>query len=253
MTSGPFAPALLVENRGPVRLLTLNRPGRLNAADGDLHDALVEVWEHLGRDEEARAVVLTGAGTAFCAGGDLDHLRRMRTDRALREHDLRMAAGLVREMLDFPLPVVAAVNGAAVGLGATLAALSDIVLLADTAYLADPHVSIGLTAADGGALLWPSFMGLHQAKEFLFTGDAIDAHRAVELGLANHVVPADRLLAEALTLATRLAAQPRHALTTTKRILQMHLRHLLDPILDEGLRQESASFDDPEHQAAMRA
>lgn len=245
------APELLVQVHGAVRLVTLNRPEALNAADVRLHDALVDVWQQLARDDTARAVVLTGAGRAFCAGGDLEHLRRMQTDLDLRQHDIKMAEALVRELHGFPLPVIAAVNGPAVGLGATLAALCDIVLIADTAYLSDPHVSVGLTAADGGAAFWPFHMSMHKAKEYLFTGDRIPAATAVELGLANRVVPREQLLDEALALAARLAKQPRHALVTTKQALQMHLRRALDEVLVQGLSQELVSFDDEEHQAAV--
>jgi enoyl-CoA hydratase len=189
-----------------------------------------------------------GAGRAFCAGGDLEHIQRMQTDLELRQHDIKMAEALVREIHGFPLPLIAAVNGPAVGLGATLAALCDIVLIADTAYLADPHVSVGLTAADGGAAFWPFHMSMHKAKEYLFTGDRIPAATAVELGLANRVVPGEDLLKEALALAERLAKQPRHALVSTKQTLHLHLRQALDEILVPGLGQELISFDDEEHQ-----
>jgi enoyl-CoA hydratase len=243
-----FEPELLVEARGAVRLVTLNRPEALNATDIRLHDALVDVWQVLARDDTARAVVLTGAGRAFCAGGDLEHIQRMQTDLELRQHDIKMAEALVREIHGFPLPLIAAVNGPAVGLGATLAALCDIVLIADTAYLADPHVSVGLTAADGGAAFWPFHMSMHKAKEYLFTGDRIPAATAVELGLANRVVPGEDLLKEALALAERLAKQPRHALVSTKQTLHLHLRQALDEILVPGLGQELISFDDEEHQ-----
>lgn len=246
-----FGPELLVTAEGPVCLVTLNRPEALNAADVRLHEALVDVWQVLARDVTVRAVVITGAGRAFCAGGDLTHIQRMQVDVDLRQQDMKMAEALVREMHGFPLPLIAAVNGPAVGLGATLAALCDIVLIADTAYLSDPHVSVGLTAADGGAAFWPFHMSMHKAKEYLFTGDRIPATTAVELGLANRVVAREQLLGDAMALAARLAQQPRHALVTTKQALQLHLRRALDEVLVQGLGQEFISFDDEEHRAAV--
>ncbi|SHN18607.1 Enoyl-CoA hydratase/isomerase [Cryptosporangium aurantiacum] len=171
----PFGPELLVESRGAVRVVTLNRPEALNATNEALHTALIEVWHHLAADPEARAVVLTGAGRAFSAGGDLQHFVDLWDDRAARRREIDDAGRLVAEMLDFPLPIVAAVNGPAVGLGCSLACCSDIVLIAESAYIADPHVGVGLTAADGGAPAWPLLMGMLRAKEYLLTGERIPA------------------------------------------------------------------------------
>lgn len=247
-----FAPELLVERRGTLRVLTLNRPDALNATNLALHDAITEVWDVLAADTQARAVVLTGAGRAFSAGGDLGHIQAMQNDPELRRHDMEQAAILVRAMTNCSLPIVAAVNGPAVGLGATLAVLCDIVLIAEAAYLCDPHVSVGLTAGDGGAALWPLFMSLHRAKEYLLTGDRIPAAEAVNLGLANRVVPGDDVLAAAITLAERLAAQPKQAVASTKRALNLHLAAAAGSILDAALAEEFKTFDDDEHRAAVR-
>jgi enoyl-CoA hydratase len=125
--------------------------------------------------------------------------------------------------------------------------------LSDKAYLCDPHVSIGLTAADGGAPTWPLLMSLLKAKEYLFTGDRIGPELAVELGLANRVVPADQLLDAALALATRFAAQPRQAIQSTKRALNLHLERAMSGVLEYALSEEFKSFDEPEHQALVQA
>jgi enoyl-CoA hydratase len=247
----PFAPELLIEARGPVRIVTLNRPEALNSANERLHHGLVGVWRHLAADPEARAVVLTGAGRAFSAGGDMEHLRELHSDRAARRLEIAGAANLVREMVAFPLPTVAAVNGPAVGLGCNLAVLSDVVLIAEGAYLADPHVAVGLTAADGGAPTWPLLMSLLRAKEYLFTGDRIPADAAVSLGLANRVVPADALLEQAVALAGRFAAAPPQAIQSTKRALNLHLSRAVSGILEYALAEEFQSFDTPEHQAIV--
>lgn len=249
----PFAPELLVECDGAVRVVTLNRPEVLNAANQALHDALTDVWRHLAADPGARAVVLTGAGRAFSAGGDLTHFADLWHDRALRRRELDDARRLLAEMVDFPLPVVAAVNGPAVGLGCNLAVCSDIVLMAQSAFLADPHVGVGLTAADGGAPAWPVLMGLLRAKEYLLTSDRIPAARAVAIGLANRVVPDGELRAEALALAHRLAAQPPQAVQSTKRALNLHLKRAMAGVLEFALSEEFDSFDAPEHRALVES
>ncbi|MCW2545722.1 MAG: putative Enoyl-CoA hydratase [Mycobacterium sp.] len=249
----PFGPEVLVESVGAVRLVTLNRPEALNSANEALHRGITGIWRIIAADPEARAVVITGAGRAFSAGGDLHHLHDLAADVPKRRQEIQHAADLVHEMTAFALPVVAAVNGAAVGLGCNIAALSDIVLMADSAYLADPHVSIGLTAADGGAPAWPMFMSLLRAKEYLFTGDRIPADVAVQLGLANRVVPAAELQEAALRLATRLAEQPAHALQSTKRALNLHLERAIHGVLEYALAEEYKSFDDPQHQAIIKA
>ncbi|MCM3925139.1 enoyl-CoA hydratase/isomerase family protein [Frankia sp. AiPs1] len=249
----PFAPELLIEERGPVRLVTLNRPEALNATNEALHHALVRVWRHLAEDPGARAVVLTGAGRAFSAGGDLQHFVELWDDRELRRAEIDGARRLLNEMVDFPLPVVAAVNGAAVGLGCNLAVCSDIVLLAESAFMSDPHVGVGLTAADGGAPTWPLLMGMLRAKEYLLTSERIPAHQAVSLGLANRVVPDAELLDEALKVAGKLAAQPPQAVQSTKRALNMHIKRAVAGVLEYALGEEFASFDTPEHQALVRS
>lgn len=249
----PFAPELLIESRGAVRIVTLNRPEALNATDEALHDALVNVWRHIAEDQDARAVVLTGAGRAFSAGGDFEHFVELWEDRDLRRTEIDGARRLVNEMVDFPLPVVAAVNGPAVGLGANLAVCSDIVLMAESAFISDPHVGVGLTAADGGAPTWPLLMGMLRAKEYLLTSARIPADQAVAIGLANRVVPDSDLLAEAVALAERLAAQPPQAVQSTKRALNMHVKRAVAGVLEYALGEEFMSFDTPEHQELIRS
>jgi enoyl-CoA hydratase len=249
--SDKFAPELLIEERGPVRVVTLNRPEAYNATNAALHGALISVWRHLAEDDGARAVVITGAGKAFSAGGDLAHLESLWTDKAARRVEIDNAGRLLREMIEFPLPVVAAVNGPAVGLGCNIAICSDIVLIAESAHMADPHVGVGLTAADGGAPTWPLLMGMLKAKEYLLTSTPIPAPLAVELGLANHVVPDVDLMDRAMELANKLAAQPAHAVQTTKRALNLHSKRAIQGVLEYALEAEFASFDTAEHQAIV--
>lgn len=242
---------LVLSGDGPVRTLTINRPEHRNATNGPLHEGLAKVWGLLLEDPSISVVVLTGAGRAFSAGGDLEFVGSLADDPELRYRTMHEARQIVTEMMAFPLPVVAAVNGPAVGLGCSLAMLSDIVLVAEDTFLADPHVTIGLVAADGGALCWPLMTSLLKAKEYLYTGDRIPAATAVELGLANRAVPPERLLDEAYALADRLAAQPQQALRDTKRALNLHMAAAVNTVLDFAFSAESLCFTLPGFQQAL--
>ena len=235
---------------GPVRVVTLNRPDTLNAISEELHAELVALWGHIDQDDGCRAVVLTGAGKAFSAGGSYEDFEHRRVDQAARRRSLRLARQLVDEMLAVAVPVVAAVNGPAVGLGCTVTTLCDIVFMAEGAFLADTHVSVALVAGDGGAVTWPALTSLLRAKQYLLTGDRLSAAEAVDLGLANFAVPPERLLDEALAYAHRLAAQPAQAVQETKAILNQHLRANAVRALGYGLAAESQSHDTPDYLAA---
>ncbi|WP_322749845.1 MULTISPECIES: enoyl-CoA hydratase/isomerase family protein [unclassified Frankia] len=247
----PFAPDLLIEEDGPVRIVTMNRPEALNAFSPSLHAAVAKVWRHVADDPDARAVVFTGAGRAFSAGGDMELFRVIAKDREQRRRLLDEARTVVLELIECPLPVIGAVNGPAIGLGCSLAVLCDLIVMSEQAYLSDPHVSVGLTAGDGGAPTWPTVMSLPRAKEYLFTGDRITAETALQLGIANRVTPAETTLATALELAHRLAQQPPQALQSTKRAVNMHLRRAVDGVLEYALAAEYHSFDTDEHHEAV--
>jgi enoyl-CoA hydratase len=244
---------LSVQADGPVRTVTINRAGELNSVNQNLHWALANVWRQLAADRSAGVVVLTGAGRAFCAGGDLDWITSFLDDPAARDESIREGAQIVEEMLRFPLPVIAAVNGPAVGLGCSIALLSDIVLMAQTAYLADPHVAVGLVAGDGGAAFWPLLTPIMRSREYLFTGDRIPAQTAVELGFASRQVAPDELLPEALRLAGRLAAQPAEALRGTKRVVNMYLSQALGGPLQAGFAAEVATMQSEDHRSRLLA
>ena len=187
-------PELEVEVDGPVRVVRLNRPEQLNATNHGLHRGLAELFPQIDADGDARAVVLTGKGRAFSAGGDFTYLDELSRDADRRSETLTHGKQIVAGMVRCRVPIVAAVNGPAVGLGCSLVALSDIVYMAETAHLADPHVLIGLVAADGGPVTWPLLTSLQLAKEYALTGDRIPARRAAEMGLANHVCADDEVV-----------------------------------------------------------
>jgi enoyl-CoA hydratase len=244
---------LTVTRDGPVRIVTLNRPEQLNTIDERLHRALADVWRKLSADREAAAVVLTGAGRAFSAGGDLEWISSFLDDPVARDESLREGAQIIEELLRFPLPLITAVNGPAVGLGCSVAVLSDIVLISDRAFLADPHVSVGLVAGDGGAAFWPLLTPILRSREYLYTGDRIPAQVAVELGLASRMVAADELLSSALELAHRLARQPAQALRDTKRVAGMHLAQALSGAMQAGFAAERQTMMSAEHRRRVLA
>jgi len=236
-------PSVRLESDGPVRIVRLARPDQLNAVNDELHLGLTRVFPLLSADIEARVAVITGEGRAFSAGGDFQLLDRMVKDRGLRRTVIAEGRELVLNMIRCRVPVVAAVNGPAVGLGCSVIALSDVVYMAESAYLSDPHVAVGLVAADGGPLTWPLHTSLLLAKEYAFTGDRIGAARAKEIGLANHVCPDGEVLAAALAAARKIASLPRQAVEATKRVLNLHLEGAVLSTIDFALAAETESFD----------
>ena len=230
-TRGP-GDELIVEARGPIRVVTLNRPEALNAANETLHGELGRIWRELDADPDVRAIVLTGSGKAFSAGGDLHLLDRMVNDLTLRDFIMTEAIEIVRSMTAVRVPIIAAVNGPAVGLGCSLASMSDIVVVEEHAYFADPHVALGLVAADGGAVTWPLITSLLRAKEYILLGDRLPAAEAVQLGVANRVVPTGESVTVALELAERMAKLPPQALIETKALLNDALRRAVTDVLD---------------------
>lgn len=243
---------ILVANDGPVRIVTLNNPDNANAVNNRMHTAFTRLWLTLAEDPDARAVLLTGTGDFFSAGGDLvEWLHTHVENPVTRRAGMRDARRIVRDMVDFPLPIVAAVNGPAIGFGCSIAVLCDIVLMSDRSFLADTHVASGLVAGDGGSVLWPLLMSLMKAKEYLLLGERIKADKAVELGLANRVVSHDRVKTEGLALAHRLADLPARAVQDTKRTLNLHAQRAITGILEWGISAETECFTTPEHRAAI--
>jgi enoyl-CoA hydratase/carnithine racemase len=244
------SPAIRVESDGPVRLVTFNRPETMNAFDREMHAAFPRVLAELGDDREARAVVLTGAGRAFSAGGDIANFARNKADLYHRRAGLREARRLFDELISLHLPVVAAVNGPAVGLGCTVATACDIVFMAETAFFADPHVTVALVAGDGGAITWPALTSLLKAKQYLLTGDRMPAREALAIGMANFVVPPGELMEAATAFARRLASLPPQAVQDTKLVLNQVLRERAAGALPFGLAAESQSSDTAEYAEA---
>jgi enoyl-CoA hydratase len=251
MTAYDVPDELEVVVDGPVRVVKLNRPGQLNATNHELHRGLAGLFPQIDADEEARAVVLTGNGKAFSAGGDFTYIDELSKDAAMRKETLVHGRQIVTGMVGCRVPIVAAVNGPAVGLGCSLVALSDIVFMSESAHLADPHVLIGLVAADGGPVTWPLMISLQLAKEYALTGDRIPAERAAAIGLVNHVCPDGEALDQAMACAHRIAALPQRAVEDTKRILNLHLERAVVATLDFALSAEDRSFTSSELRANL--
>jgi enoyl-CoA hydratase len=240
----PYAPTehIIVEQDGAVVTITMNNPEMRNAFLDDMHEGMREIWWDLSENDSVGAVVVTGAGKAFSAGGDIPSFIKSYEDAEYRRKSLRGARRLMEAQAEFPKPVVAAINGPAVGLGCNVALMSDIVYIAESTFIADTHVAIGLVCGDGGAVFWPQLMGLLRCKEYLLTGDRIPAAKAVELGLCTKAIPDADLLTEAKAMAARLAAMPRQAMQETKRALNLHLQSAILRAAPFALSAESESF-----------
>jgi enoyl-CoA hydratase/carnithine racemase len=244
---------IVVDSDGPVRIVRLNRPDDLNAINHSLHEGLADLWPQISKDRDVRAVVLTGNGRAFSAGGDFNYIREQTSDTALRRVSLDTGKRLVMNMIQCRAPIVVAINGPAVGLGCSLVSLSDVAFMSRTAHIADPHVVVGLVAADGGPITWPLHTSLMLAKEYAFTGDRITAQRAYEIGLVNHVCEPDEVFDQALACAHRIAKLPQYAVETTKRVLNMHMERAALATIDFALAGEYESFGTDEIKAYLDA
>lgn len=234
-----------------VLLVQFCRTDGLNAINARLHTELSWLFRDISDNETCRAVVLTGKGRAYSAGGDIGWFENITDDELDRL--FVEARRIIIDMLEVPQPIISAVNGPAIGLGATIALFSDMIYMARSARIADTHVLAGIAAGDGGAAIWPWIIGMPRAKEFLFTGRAIDAELAERLGLVNHVEDDDRLLEASLDMAHRLANGPQMAIRATKASLNKILRDTVNLNLDTSLAMEKECFKSQEHRDRIQA
>jgi enoyl-CoA hydratase len=239
------------ERRGRILTLILNRPDVLNAVDGDMHAELTQIFYDAASDPGSDVIVLTGEGRAFSAGGDIPWMQEVIDqgfDRTARE-----AKRIIFSLLDCEKPIIARVNGHATGFGATLALFCDIIIASETAKIGDPHVQVGFTAGDGGAVIWPQLIGYARAKEYLMTGDLMTATEAARIGLINHAVPHSDLDERVYSLAQRLAEGSQLAIRTTKMSVNIGLKQLAGSIMDACLAFEAQSNASRDHQEAVNA
>lgn len=231
---------LLREDRGPVAILTLNRPAKLNALSNELLHALVAALDAIELDQAVRAVIVTGAGRAFSAGADIAAFRRhMQAGPAEAvAHFLRPGQAMTRRVEAFPKPVIAAVNGLAFGGGCELVEAAHLALAAEAAVFSKAEIDIGIIPTFGGTQRLPRNVGRKAAIELILTGRRFDAAEAARLGLVNRVVPGGGVLAEAVALARHLAAKP--PLTVAAALGAIHRG--MDAAIDDGLAIEEAAF-----------
>ncbi len=251
---------LIAENRrGSILIWTLDREVRLNAlpdlTDGD---EVAAACERVNADPSIRCVVLTGAGRAFSAGGDLTAMRDRRdlfegSGAAIRERYRRVVHRIVRSLYGLEVPLIAAVNGPAMGLGCDIAGLGDIRIASDRASFGVPFLKLGIIPGDGGSWLLPRNIGYARAAEMLFTARSIDAATAAEWGLVNRVVPHDSLMDEAMTTAAQVAAQPPHALRMAKTLLRQGRDTTFDQMLEMSAAMQALAHLTEDHQEGVAA
>ena len=224
-----------------VVLITINRPEVLNATNARLHWELTQVWLTIDADPAARVALVTGAGRAFSAGGDISLVEEMTTNREAVARTLREAADLVYNMINLDKPVISAINGVAVGAGLVVALLADVSIISESARFTDGHTRLGVAAGDHAAIIWPLLCGMAKAKYYLLTSDFIDGREAERIGLVSRCVPADKVMETALGVAEALAGGSQHAIRFTKRALNNWLRQA-GPIFDQSLALEMLCF-----------
>ncbi|RMG95082.1 MAG: enoyl-CoA hydratase [Chloroflexi bacterium] len=233
---------ILFEHReNGILWMTFNRPDRLNAANARLHTEMVEVWDTINRDPNVRVAVVTGAGRAFSAGGDLQMVENAYQNYEEIARILDEARDLVYNILRCQKPIISAINGPAVGAGLVVALLADISIAAESARLADGHVRMGVAAGDHAAIIWPLLCGMAKAKYYLMTSDFVSGREAERIGLVSMCVPDDQLLNKAMEIATQLATGPQYAIRYTKRALNQWLLQA-GPIFDHSLALEMLGF-----------
>jgi enoyl-CoA hydratase/carnithine racemase len=233
---------------GGIRICRLNRPERLNAVNPWMHRELSWLGRDLQEDDDVKVAILTGAGRAFCAGGDQKATAADTPPSRGPASEIRWreAEEIVRGIVDLEKPIISMVNGPAMGLGATIALLCDVVIMGRSARIADTHVNVGLTAGDGGATIWPLLCGLNKAKEFLMLGTHVTAERALECGLASYVYDDDELREKTIEHARMFLRMPTYAMRSTKATLNRHLRQSVELTLEAGLTYEAVSVRDPD-------
>jgi enoyl-CoA hydratase len=257
--STPAEPALrsyqtiALSRQGRLLTITLNRPDTLNAVNREMHEDLADVFNFAALDEHSDVVVLTGAGRAFSAGGDLEHISRNAANPELFDAEVRLAKRIVFALLDLDKPLVCRMNGHAVGLGATLALLSDVIFASESAKIGDPHVAIGLVAGDGGAAIWPQRIGFGRAKEYLLTGELLTARQAAEIGLVNHCVPAAELDVAVDAFCQRLLNGSRNAIRWTKVLINLELKRVATAVMDAGIAYEAVTVRSADHREGIKA
>ena len=228
-----------------VLLITINRPEKYNAADERMHHEMANVWLDVAADPDTRVAVITGAGKAFSAGGDIQMERDIHGDFPGVVATMRDARDIVLNIVNCDKPIISAINGVAVGAGLAIALMADISIIGEEVQFTDGHMRIGVAAGDHATIIWPLLCGMAKAKYYLLTADFISGKEAERIGLVSKCVPLASLLDEALAVADKLGRSPQHALQWTKRTLNHWVRNA-QPIFEASLAMEMINFFGPD-------
>ncbi|MFC1919232.1 enoyl-CoA hydratase/isomerase family protein [Chloroflexota bacterium] len=241
-----------VKKSGSVAILLMNRPEKMNAFGNEEFLEVQRIFKDIDRDDEVKAAILTGAGRAFSAGGDIDNLIAV-----YKNPSLRLSMGnvkrLFQNLLALRKPVVAALNGDATAAGATVALCCDIVIAAENARIGDTHIRVGLVPGDGSCAEWPLLVGMCKAKEYLMTGGLVSASEAERIGLINKAVPLEKLQEEAWKIAKGLADGPAQAISWTKTCINKIILERINLIQDASLAYMYHTTTMPDHLEAAEA
>ena len=242
-----------IRREGHLLEVVLDHPrSPMNAVDEQLHEEFLELFNMLRRENEARAIVLTANGRAFSAGGDFAWFEKLR-EPAVLDRLRRDAKQIIWNLLDIEVPIVCGMNGSAAGLGATVALLCDVLVMADTASLVDPHVKVGLVAGDGGTVIWPLLLGPLAAKRHLLLGEPLTATEALRLGVASEVCAPSDVRKQAHAWAQKIAALPPLAVRGTKYGVNVSLKRALLDSFEVAVALEIPCFTSHDHKEAIDA
>ena len=244
--------AIRFDRRGRILTMTLNLPDAMNAVNARLHTELSNVFYDAQTDPDSDILILTGAGRAFSAGGDFEEMKKANVNRQGSGTSIE-AKKMIFGLLELEKPIISKINGDAMGLGATLALFCDISFANKKARIADPHVSVGIAAGDGGAVIWPQLIGYARAKHFLLTGSMITGEEAAHIGLVNFAFPAEELDTKVEKYADRLEAGAQDAIRWTKLAVNIGLKQLAHSIMDVGLGYETITIRSADHAEGIAA
>lgn len=245
--------SLSFSRKGRLLTISIDTPQKKNAVDDALHRDLSRVFQEVNADPEADVVILTGSGRWFCAGGDMAWFQELIDEPKRWTSMIVEAKQIINGLLELEKPIIARVNGAAAGFGASIALMCDLVVADEGALIGDPHVKMGLVAGDGGAIIWPQLVGFAKAKEMLLTGRMLTATEAHAMGLINYAVPAHQLDQKVDELASELVAGATLAIRWTKTVMNLELRRIANLLTDAAVAYETVTNSSRDHQEAVRA
>ncbi|WP_026928176.1 enoyl-CoA hydratase/isomerase family protein [Granulicoccus phenolivorans] len=245
MTFSDYQHLLFERREHGVLLITMNRPEKYNAANAVMHAELARVWGEVSTDASVRVAVITGAGKAFCAGGDLSWVEDTAGDHAKVAGLLTEMSDLVYGMVNCDKPIISAINGVSVGAGTVVGLMADISIAANEAKIGDGHVGLGVAAGDHAAITWPLLCGMAKARYYLMTGEMVTGEEAERIGLVSKAVPREQVLEEALAVAARLGTGSQTSIRWTKKALNNWIKQA-GPIFDQGAAYEMLGFLGPD-------